>query len=207
MGKKVGTVVDAARALIDLCPSPVFPGDRIPMEKILSSAYRTSEELRQLHSMLSRYSVGLELLGFSYDELAVPAPGPAPGAVQLEIPGQYKVEALPDLSAGIVDAGNGRVFLSLAWGGPRSGTILFRKNDSPNCWVEVANYLDRKDPERAVSCLLLGRGDPGNPFDTLKKKLSASERRNLKQVRSSVKSSLQSSGKSVGREGNVGRNS
>jgi hypothetical protein len=192
--KKAATVIDAAKALLGADRLTVSHVHREVLERVTLSAYRSIADLQLLHNTLCSYTVTLKWLGFDYGELVIPPPGPAEGVVQLQIPGIYEVEELKDLAAGIVNAGSGRIFLSLSWGGRQQGTIVFRKNDSPACWVEVASYLDRKTPEAAVSCLLLsGSRDHGTPFDSLKKRLAVSEHKNFQIAKSAAKRSRRKS--------------
>lgn len=176
-GKKAATILEAARTLVEHFPESIKSEHAAPLNNLITSAYLTSPELHYLHEKLAEYSGKLAVLGFIYSELTIPRPGPTPGAAQAEIPGCYDVKLLPDLSAGIVDAGKGRKFLSIAWGGADPGTVILRHHENPDCWVEVEHYFHRKEPEAAVTCLLLSRGDPGTPFDRLKRNIQEMERR------------------------------
>jgi hypothetical protein len=175
--KKAATILEAARVLVTKSPDSIKPEDLPVLKNLASTAYLASQEISFLHYKLAEYSGKLAVLGFIYSELVIPPPGPTPGAVQAEIPGCYNVRLLPDLCAGVVDAGNGRQFLSVAWGGNDPGTVILRKHDNPKCWVEVEHYFDRKEPQAAVTCLLLVHGDPGTPFDHLRKTIDHYERR------------------------------
>lgn len=185
--KKAATIIEAARVLVEKSFDAIKPGDAIPFQKLISSAYLTSPEINYLHEKLAAYSGKLAMLGFIYSDLTVPAPGPVAGAVQLEIPGCYKVQPLEDIQAGLVDAGNDRKFLTLSWGGGNPGTLILRRNKNPDCWVEVASYIDQKEPEAAVTCLLLGARDVGTPFDSLKRDLAYVDRRYWRERNQSVK--------------------
>jgi hypothetical protein len=193
--KKAATILEAARALVTRSPEVIRPEHRAPLNNLITSAYLTSPELHYLHEKLAEYSGKLAVLGFIYSELTIPRPGPTPGAVQAEIPGCYKVTLLPDLTAGIVDAGKGRRFLSIAWGGENPGTVILRHNTSPDCWVEVDRHFHRKEPEAAVTCLLLSHGDPGTPFDRLKRNMDEMGRRHWGERTRSVKASSRGSQK------------
>lgn len=198
------TTVDAAKALIGLPDELVDPEVRRELRRIVTSAYRSSADLDLLKERLWPYSGSLTGLGFSYDKLISPEPGPADGAFQLEIPGQYKVHTLQDVSAGMVDAGNGRKFLVVSWGGLCPGTMVLRQSDTPKCFVEVAQSFERKELEAAVTGVLLGGVDPGTPFDELRKRLATSEKRVMRQGQQSAKTAIKASMKR-GR-GNAGRN-
>ncbi len=202
---KAATILEAARALLTQAPDSIKPTDAGPLMKLIGSPYLTSPELHYLHDKLAEYSGRLAMLGFIYSDLAMVPPGPVPGAVQLELPGVYKVDRLTDLSSGIVDAGAGRKFMVLSWGGAKPGTLILRRNSKPECWVEVAQYLDRKEPEAAVSCLLLGEGDRGTPFDGIKRDLQHSERRYWRDRNKTVQSALRDGRENSRREEDASR--
>lgn len=172
-GKKAATIIEAARVLVEKSFDSIKPADAAPLRNLISSAYLTTPELHYLHDKLAAYSGKLAMLGFIYSDLTVPAPGQVMGAVQLEIPGSFKVESLDNLQAGLVDAGGGRKFFTISWGGANPGTLILRRNSNPDCWVEVANYIDQKEPQAAVTCLLFSSTrEQGTPFDPLKRELA-----------------------------------
>jgi hypothetical protein len=174
---KAATIIEAARALVEKAFHLIRPYDVVPLKWFASSPVLTDLELRDLHAKLCAYSEELAVLGFSYRELVIPSSVWSPGSADPDAGRCYKVESLKDLASGIVDAGKGRRFLVMSWNEPRPGTVVLRRNSNPDCWVEVASYLDRKEPEAAVTCLLLGEGDRGTPFDALKKAVSRAEHR------------------------------
>ena len=91
--KQKATVVDAARALSDVCDGAStkdgqgFNGADSPfVVDLLSQAFLTAKQLAALHRLLQKYGGQLAKMGFVYSELVVPAPGPVAGARQAEIP-------------------------------------------------------------------------------------------------------------------------
>jgi hypothetical protein len=205
-GKKAATVIDAARALVEKSFDSIKPEDAPPLRKIVTSAYLTTPELHYLHDKLAAYSGKLAMLGFIYSDLAIPGPGPVADAVQLEIPGCFKVENLEDLKAGLVDGGGGRKFLSISWGGMSPGTLILQRHMSPDCWVEVGNYIDQKEPEAAVTCLLLSTRYRGTPFDALKRDRAFVDSRYWGERSRAIKTQARvSRNRERGRESDAGR--
>lgn len=206
-GKKAASVIDAARALVEKSFDSIKPADVPPLEKLISSAYLTTPELHYLHDKLAAYSGKLAMLGFIFSDLTIPAPGPVAGAVQLEIPGCFKVQSLENVQAGLVDGGGGRRFFAISWGGVSPGTLVLRRNSNPDCWVEVANYIDQKEPEAAVTCLLFSTTrEQGTPFDALKREIAYRDRRYWTERDRAAKSSVRDSrSRERGRESDASR--
>jgi hypothetical protein len=205
-GKKAATIIEAARALVEKSFDSIKPEDATPLRKIVTSAYLTTPELHYLHDKLAAYSGKLAMLGFIYSDLALPSPGPVEGAVQLEIPGRFKVQQLEDLKAGLVDVGSGRKFLSISWGGVNPGTLILQRHMNPDCWVEVGNYIDQKEPEAAVTCLLLSSRYQGMPFDALKRDRAFVDRRYWGERSRAIKEQMRDSrSRERGRESDVSR--
>lgn len=206
--RKAATIVDAARALVSRSLESIRPEDRGDLARLATSAYLTTDELQYIHDTLASYFGKIATLGFIYSELVVPPPGAPPGTIQAELPGSYPVDILPDACAGIVDAGGGRKFLTVSWGGRHQGTIIFRYNEKPKCLVEVASYSDRKEPEKAITCFLLsGLVDPGTPFDPIKKNMELWERRYWAECKKSNSSKLRRGKQRSRREGDACRDS
>jgi ATP-dependent DNA helicase DinG len=82
MAKKVSTIIDAARALNEVCDGAEardaqgFNGVDAPFAKsILGQAFLTDKQLNALHQLLRKYGGQLAKLGFIYSELVVPKAG------------------------------------------------------------------------------------------------------------------------------------
>jgi len=89
--EKAATIIEAARALSAQCDGAQakdgvgFNGSDSPFAKsILEQPWLTKKQLESLHKLLRKYSGQLSSLGFTYDQLVVPAPGPVPGCRQAE---------------------------------------------------------------------------------------------------------------------------
>jgi Rad3-related DNA helicase len=104
MAKKraAATILEAARALSGQCDGAVardgvgFNGSDSPFAKsVLEQAWLTQKQLDALHRMLRKYKGQLSGLGYEYDALAVPKPGPVPGCKQASLP---KFEPVPPIT-------------------------------------------------------------------------------------------------------------
>ena len=85
------TIIEAARALSAQCDGAQskdrvgFNGSDSPFAKsLLEQAWLSQNQLGCLHRLLRKYTKQLAGLGFKYEELVVPAPGPVPGVKQAE---------------------------------------------------------------------------------------------------------------------------
>ena len=85
------TIIEAARALSAQCDGAQsrdragFNGSDSPFAKsLLEQAWLSQKQLDCLHRLLKKYTNQLASLGFKYEELVVPAPGPVPGVKQAE---------------------------------------------------------------------------------------------------------------------------
>lgn len=86
------TIIEAARALNACCDGAQakdrvgFNGSDSPFAKsLLEQPWLSQKQLAALHRLLRKYAGQLAGLGFTYDQLVVPAPGPVPGVKQAEL--------------------------------------------------------------------------------------------------------------------------
>lgn len=102
--------------------------------------------------------------------------------------GTYETEVVQGAKVTRVDAGHGRIFLVIQ--SDNKLTMVLGWDSSLDCWISRKHCDPSVDPIQAVTGLLLGPQDIGNPITLLKKQLEVERRVNARlmgETRRSVK--------------------